>query len=216
MKSNKILAGALLALTLVGCSGVDEIGGYSGRASGTAGGAAVGALIGQVIGQNTKGTLIGAGVGSLLGLTWGAYRDKQAAELKEKLRGTEVEVRTEGENLTLNLPGGVTFASDSDRINSNFYTSLNGIAQTLIAYPESRILIYGYTDSTGGDAHNQALSERRADSVAQYLVGQGVALSRITAAGFGESNPVATNSTEAGKQANRRVEIKIVPLKAAN
>lgn len=213
MKSNKIIAGALLALTLVGCSGADEIGGYGGRASGAAGGAAVGALIGQVIGQNTKGTLIGAGVGSLLGLGWGAYRDKQAAELKEKLRGTEVQVTTEGENLNLNLPGGVTFASDSDRINANFYAALNGIAQTLVAYPESRILIYGYTDSTGGSAHNQALSERRADSVAQYLVGQGVALSRITAAGFGKANPIASNSTEAGKQANRRVEIKIVPLK---
>lgn len=212
MKNNKIVAGALLALTLVGCSGADEIGGYGGRASGAAGGAAVGALIGQVIGQNTKGTLIGAGVGSLLGLGWGAYRDKQAAELKQKLKGTEVQVTTEGENLNLNLPGGVTFASDSDRINPNFYTALNGIAQTLVAYPESRILIYGYTDSTGGDAHNQALSERRADSVAQYLVGQGVALSRITAAGFGKANPIASNSTEAGKQANRRVEIKIVPL----
>lgn len=212
MKNNKIVAGALLALTLVGCSGADEIGGYGGRASGAAGGAAVGALIGQVIGQNTKGTLIGAGVGSLLGLGWGAYRDKQAAELKQKLKGTEVQVTTEGENLNLNLPGGVTFASDSDRINANFYTALNGIAQTLVAYPESRILIYGYTDSTGGDAHNQALSERRADSVAQYLIGQGVALSRITAAGFGKANPIASNSTEAGKQANRRVEIKIVPL----
>lgn len=212
MKGKKIIASLLLGTTLISCTATDELGGFSGRGKGTAGGAAAGALIGQLIGKDTKSTLIGAGVGSLLGLTWGAYLDRQEAALKDSLKDTPVKISREGENLNINLPGGVTFATDSATISQSFYSSLNEIANVLVQYPESKILVNGYTDSTGGDAHNQALSERRASSVASYLVAQGVARNRIIATGYGKSNPIATNSTEAGKQANRRVEVKIIPL----
>ncbi|WP_022819846.1 OmpA family protein [Fusobacterium russii] len=212
MKGKKIIASLLLGTTLISCTATDDLGGFSGRGKGTAGGAAAGALIGQLIGKDTKSTLIGAGVGSLLGLTWGAYLDRQEAALKDSLKDTPVKISREGENLNINLPGGVTFATDSATISQSFYSSLNEIANVLVQYPESKILVNGYTDSTGGDAHNQALSERRASSVASYLVAQGVARNRIIATGYGKSNPIATNSTEAGKQANRRVEVKIIPL----
>ncbi|MCI5724625.1 MULTISPECIES: OmpA family protein [Fusobacterium] len=212
MKGKKIVSSLLVAATLVGCTAADDLGGFSGRTGGTAGGAAAGALIGQLIGKDTKSTLVGAGIGSLVGLTWGAYLDKQEAALKDSLKDTPVQVAREGENLNINLPGGVTFATDSASIASSFYSSLNEIAKVLVQYPESKILVNGYTDSTGGDAHNQALSERRAESVANYLVAQGVSSSRIIATGYGKLDPIATNTTEAGKQANRRVEVKIVPL----
>lgn len=212
MKGKKIIASLFLGTTLIGCTATDELGSFSGRGKGTVGGAAAGALVGQLIGKDTKSTLIGAGVGSLLGLTWGAYLDRQEAALKDSLKDTPVKISREGENLNINLPGGVTFASDSATISQAFYSSLNEIAGVLVQYPESKILVNGYTDSTGGDAHNQALSERRANSVANYLAAQGVARNRIIATGYGKSNPIATNSTEAGKQANRRVEVKIIPL----
>ncbi len=210
MKNKKIIASCMLALSLIGCTGLEAgNGGYT--AGGAAGGAAVGALAGQIIGKDTKGTLIGAAVGSLLGMGWGAYRDNQERELKNRLQGTQAEVRRDGNALVINLPGGVTFASDSANISSDFYSALNGIAQTLNNYPETRIQVNGYTDSTGGSAHNQDLSQRRANSVAQYFIAQGVSANRISANGFGSSNPIASNSTPEGRQANRRVEVKILP-----
>lgn len=210
MKNRKIIASCMLALSLVGCTGFEAgNGGYT--TGGAAGGAAVGALAGQIIGKDTKGTLIGAAVGSLLGMGWGAYKDNQARELKAALKGTQAEVRNDGNALVVNLPGGVTFASDSANISSGFYYALNGIAQTLVRYPETRIQVNGYTDSTGGDAHNQELSQRRANSVAQYLISQGVSSNRIVANGFGSSNPIASNATPEGRQANRRVEVRILP-----
>ena len=210
MKNKKLIASCMLALSLVGCTGL-EAGNGAYTASGAAGGAALGAIAGQVIGKDTKGTLIGAAVGSLLGMGWGAYRDNQEKELKAKLQGTQAEVKKDGNALVINLPGGVTFASDSANITSSFYSALNGIAQSLNNYPETRIQVNGYTDSTGNDAHNQELSQRRANAVAQYLVAQGVSSSRIVANGFGSSNPIASNSTQEGRLQNRRVEIKILP-----
>ena len=210
MKNRKIIASCMLALSLVGCTGFEAgNGGYT--TGGAAGGAAIGALAGQIIGKDTKGTLIGAAVGSLLGMGWGAYKDNQARELRAALKGTQAEVRNDGNALVVNLPGGVTFASDSANISSDFYYALNGIAQTLVRYPETRIQVNGYTDSTGGDAHNQELSQRRANSVAQYLISQGVSSNRIVANGFGSSNPIASNATPEGRQANRRVEVRILP-----
>ena len=210
MKNRKIIASCMLALSLVGCTGLEAgNGGYT--TGGAAGGAALGAIAGQIIGKDTKGTLIGAAVGSLLGMGWGAYRDNQERELKAKLQGTQAQVRKDGNALVINLPGGVTFASDSANISSGFYSALNGIAQSLNNYPETRIQVNGYTDNTGKDAHNQELSQRRANAVAQYLIAQGVSSSRIVANGFGSSNPIASNSTPDGRLQNRRVEIKILP-----
>lgn len=213
--TKKILGGILLGLTLTGCTSspfMDETGSVNKKTTGTAGGAAAGALIGQLIGKDTKGTLIGAGIGALAGLGWGAYRDHQEQELRERLKNTEVEVTTEGDNLNLYLPGGVTFATNSANIASNFYSPLNSIASVLVQYPETRIVVNGYTDNTGAASYNLDLSQRRADSVRNYLISQGVASFRVTSVGHGINNPRATNSTAEGRAENRRVEIQILPL----
>ncbi len=210
MKNKKIIASCMLALSLVGCVGLEPgNGGYT--AGGAAGGAALGALAGQIIGKDTKGTLIGAAVGSLVGMGWGAYRDNQERELRSMLQGTQAKIRRDGNALVIYLPGGVTFASDSAHISSGFYSALNEIAQSLNNYPETVIQVNGYTDSTGGNAHNQELSQRRANAVAQYFISRGVSRNRIVANGFGSSYPIASNSTAAGRLQNRRVEIKILP-----
>ncbi len=208
MKGKKSIASVLLALTLISCTGTQ----YNNKTTGAIGGAAGGALLGQLIGKDTKGTLIGAGVGALAGLGWGAYRDQQEAELKARLKNTGIEVNRDGENININLPDGVTFATDSADIASGFYGPLNEISKVLLQYSETKILVNGYTDSTGNSNHNQKLSERRAASVRNYFIGQGVASNRIIARGYGEQDPIASNATAAGRQANRRVEVKILPM----
>lgn len=213
--TKKIIASLILGVTMVGCTSspfLDETGSVNKKTSGTAGGAAAGALIGQLIGKDTKGTLIGAGIGALAGLGWGAYRDNQEQELRERLKNTEVEVNREGDNLNLYLPGGVTFATNSANIASNFYGPLNSIATVLVQYPETRIIVNGYTDNTGAASYNLDLSQRRANSVRDYFISQGVASYRVTAVGHGINNPRATNNTATGRAENRRVEIQILPL----
>lgn len=213
--TKKLIASLLLGMTVVGCTSspfLDETGSVNKKTSGTAGGAAAGALIGQLIGKDTKGTLIGAGIGALAGLGWGAYRDNQEKELRERLKNTEVEVSREGDNLNLYLPGGVTFATNSANIASNFYGPLNSIASVLVQYPETRIVVNGYTDNTGAASYNLDLSQRRANSVRDYFISQGVESYRVTSVGHGINNPRATNSTAAGRAENRRVEIQILPL----
>lgn len=214
MKHQKTIAGFLLAMTLVGCTSspfMTEEGNVSKKTSGTAGGAAAGALLGQLIGKDTKGTLIGAGVGALAGLGWGAYRDQQEAALKASLKNTEVQVSRDGENTSLYLPGGVTFATDSANINGNFHSALNSISHILVQYPETQVLVQGHTDNSGDLNHNMDLSKRRAESVRQYLIAQGVSSNRLVAQGFGPNNPISSNETADGRQMNRRVEIKIAP-----
>lgn len=214
-KSKQVVCSLLLGLTLVGCSSspfLDETGSVNKKTSGVAGGAAAGALIGQLIGKDTKGTLIGAGIGALAGLGWGAYRDYQERELRERLRNTEVQVTREGDDLNLYLPGGVTFATNSANIAPSFYGPLNSIASVLVQYPETRIIVNGYTDNTGSAQYNLDLSQRRASSVGAYLVAQGVSANRISTIGHGINNPRATNSTAMGRAENRRVEIQILPL----
>jgi chemotaxis protein MotB len=206
----KILSGIMLVGILSGCTNMPN--GMNNKAVGTAGGAAAGALVGQLIGQNTKGTLIGAGIGALAGLGWGAYKDEQAKALKQQLAGTEVGISTEGEAINLNLPGGVTFATNSATINPSFYTALDSICNVLVQYPETRIQVSGFTDNTGALAYNRTLSQERAQSVANYIVRRGVNPSRITAIGFGPDMPIASNATAAGRAQNRRVELQILPL----
>lgn len=208
MKSKKSIAAVLLALTLISCTGAE----YNNKVTGTLGGTVTGALVGQLIGKDTKGTLIGAGIGALAGLGWGAYRDQQEVELRARLKNTGVEVNRDGEYININLPNGVTFATDSADIVSDFYAPLNEISKVLLQYSETKIVINGFTDSTGDYNYNQKLSEKRANSVRQYFISQGVASNRIVATGYGEDLPIASNSTAAGRQANRRVEVKILPL----
>ena len=138
--------------------------------------------------------------------------DKQERDLRARTAGTDVQVTREGDNLVLNIPSGITFAYDSADVQPQFRRTLDQVAETLAQYNQTYIDVYGHTDSTGSDAYNQTLSERRATSVADYLASRGVQPARIGTRGFGESQPIASNDTDAGRAANRRVEVKIVPI----
>ena len=141
--------------------------------------------------------------------------DKQEAELRAQLEGTGVSVHRSGDNITLNMPGNVTFATDSSDLSPAFFDVLNSVGMVLDEYDQTVVEVAGHTDSTGTDSYNQALSERRARSVANYLMGQGVMGERLITVGMGERYPVANNGTVDGRQANRRVEITMVPLTAS-
>lgn len=173
-----------------------------------------GYLAGDVIGGRNDRTakIIGAGVGALAGGAVGAYMDRQEAELRRQTAGTGVDVIRSGDDLILRMPSGITFPVDSYAIQPQFQQTLNEVAQTLATYNQTYIDVLGHTDSTGSDAYNQTLSVNRAQSVANYLSSRGVALARIGVRGFGETQPIASNATEAGRAQNRRVEIKVVPV----
>lgn len=188
----------------------------------TAGGAALGAVAGAVTGllvakdksgsDKRKSALIGAGIGALVGGGIGNYMDRQEQELRQQLVNSGVSVTRNGKNIILNMPGNVTFASDSAALNPNFTNVLNSVAIVLNKYQQTLLDIDGHTDNTGGFEYNQQLSEQRAVSVGQYLNQRGVDARRLLIVGYGETRPIADNATEAGRQANRRVEVRIVPL----
>ena len=182
-------------------------------AIGAGGGALAGLLLGGLIGGGT-GRIIGAGIGGVAGAAIGYNYDKQIKQLREQTAGTGVDVSPVdgGKAILVNLPNGVTFDTDSTVIKPAFRDTLDKVAQSLVQYPDSLIDVYGHTDSTGSDAYNQTLSENRARAVADYLSSRGVNPGRVRSPGFGESQPVASNMTEEGRSANRRVEIKIVPV----
>lgn len=190
------------------------------KVSNTAGGAAIGAGLGALAGMAVGGSknaqrnavLIGAGVGALTGGAIGSYMDQQEAELRGQLRGTGVGVTRVGDQIVLNMPSNITFNTDQYMIMPGFYPTLNSVALVLQKYNRTLVDIYGHTDSTGSAAHNLQLSERRAMSVANYLAGQGVDARRFAVTGFGDTRPVATNSTPEGRALNRRVEIQLSPL----
>jgi len=181
-------------------------------------GAAAGAVIGLLTGGNDKfeAAMIGAAAGALAGGAVGYYMDKQEAKLREQMAGTGVDVVRNGDNITLDVPGGVTFAFNSAELNSQFYPVLDKVSATLAEYNKTIIEVAGHTDSVGSDQYNQQLSERRANSVAAYLSSHGVDRSRMVTIGAGEAHPVATNDTDAGRAQNRRVEITIVPVTQEN
>ncbi len=187
-------------------------------AIGGVGGALGGYLLGDLVGGKNDRTekIVGAGIGAVAGAGIGAYMDAQERKLREKTAGTGVDVIRDGDNLLLRMPSGITFATDSAAVQPQFQPTLNEVASTLAEYPKTYIDIYGHTDSTGSDAYNQGLSERRAQSVANYLSVHGVQSARMATRGFGETQPIADNTTEEGKSANRRVEIKIVPVTEAD
>ena len=177
-------------------------------------GGGAGYLLGEVLGGRNDRTerILGAGIGAIAGAAVGTYMDRQEQELRRQTAGTGVVVEREGDELLLTMPAGVTFAFDRYDIQPQFQDTLNQIAQTLSAYPSTLIDVYGHTDTTGTEAYNQSLSERRAESVASYLAGRGVNRARIATQGYGETRPlVSPERTEADRQANRRVEIRIVP-----
>ena len=182
-------------------------------AIGGVGGVVVGGLLGGLIGGKT-GRIVGAGIGGVAGAAVGYTMDKQIKELKEQTAGSGVDVTEtdNGQAILVNLPDGVTFDVGSATLKPAFRETLDKVAQSLIQYPNSLVDVYGHTDSTGSDAFNQTLSENRARTVMNYLISKGVPAARLRSQGFGETMPVAENTTEAGRAKNRRVEIKIVPV----
>lgn len=184
-------------------------------------GAMIGALAGAVVGAATgddaaerkKRALIGAGAGALTGGSVGYYMDVQEAKLRSQLEGTGVSVTRDGDNIILNMPGNITFPTDSAELNTSFHSVLDSVGLVLNEYEKTVIVIGGHTDSTGADSYNQQLSERRAVSVGQQLADQGVKSDRMVIIGFGEIRPIASNDTAEGRQANRRVELTLEPLK---
>jgi len=209
----------IASFVIPGCSTVNP---YTGEKQtskatwGTAIGAASGAAVGMIAGHNSKqrrrNALIGAGVGALAGGGVGYYMDQQEAKLRQKLQGSGVSVTRQGDRIILNMPGNITFKTASADINGSFYEALISVALVLKEYPKTILDIYGHTDNVGNDAYNQTLAEQRAASVGRYLTGQGVDPMRIETQGFGKTKPIADNSTEAGRQQNRRVELEISPL----
>ena len=175
-------------------------------------GAGVGALAGQAAGKNTKSTLIGAAAGAAVGGAAGGYMDYQNAKLREELAGTGVQIAREGENIRLIMPGNITFDSNVSAIKSSFFPVLNSVGKVMNEYNKTYIQIVGHTDSTGSADTNQRLSTQRAQSVADYLVAQKVARSRMTVTGAGPNMPIASNSTDYGREQNRRVEIMLIPI----
>ncbi|MEE4162275.1 MAG: OmpA family protein [Woeseiaceae bacterium] len=216
----KTLLTVLVATVVVtGCETLDPYTRESQTSSATKGaliGAAAGAVVGLVSGDDAverrQRALIGAGVGALAGGSIGYYMDRQEAELRAELEGTGVSVTRMGDNITLNMPGNITFATDSSDLSPAFFNVLNSVGKVLDEFDQTVVEVAGHTDSTGSDAYNQALSERRASSVATYLTSQGVMQQRLITIGMGETRPIADNGTAEGRQLNRRVEITMVPV----
>ena len=183
-------------------------------AIGGVGGALGGYLLGDLVGGRRDRTekILGAGIGAVAGAGIGAYMDAQEKKLREQTAGTGVDVIREGDNLLLRMPSGITFAYDDAAVQPQFQPTLNEVAATLAQYPKTYIDVLGHTDSDGSDIYNQGLSERRAQSVAAYLSAHSVQSARIATRGYGETQPIASNTTTEGKAQNRRVEIKIVPV----
>lgn len=201
-----------------GCATQDAYTGEK-KTSNTAKGAGIGAVTGALIGAATsskkdrdKGILTGAAAGAAVGGGAGYYMDKQEEKLRQRLQGTGVQVRREGDNLYLVMPGNITFASGRYEIRSDFNPVLNSVADVLKEFPKTAINVSGHTDSTGSSDLNQTLSEQRASSVKGYLIDRGVASGRVHSVGYGYRYPVATNASAEGREQNRRVELKLEPL----
>lgn len=211
-----VICGALAAF-LAGCTTINP---YTGQTQtskavwGTAIGAATGAATGALVAGNSgKGALVGGLAGAALGAGTGYYLDVQAAELRQELASTGVQVVESDDDIRLVMPGNITFRTDFADINSDFYPVLNSVAKVLNKYSNSTVLVSGHTDNTGSADYNLGLSKSRAQSVAAYLQGQGVKASRFEVMGMGYSNPIASNADANGRAQNRRVEIKIIPNK---
>ena len=201
-----IAAGAML---LAACEG-----GLSQRqAYGAGGGALAGAALGTLAGgDDGRNAAIGAALGALAGGAAGTYMDRQEAELRRRTQGTDIQVQRQGDQIALTMPSSVTFSVDSAQLKPEFYGPLNDVAATLVEYPSTAVDVVGHASSDGPDDYNMQLSERRASSVANYLSNQGVQPVRIRATGMGETQPVASNDTQAGRAANRRVEVLLTPV----
>lgn len=220
MKAN--LASALiLSAALVGCTTADPYTGeqtVNNTTKGAAIGAATGAAVAAVANRNTHSgkrserILAAAAAGAAVGGGIGYYMDRQEAALRAKLQNSGVSVQRDGDNLTLVMPGNVTFATDSADLRVDFVSVLDSVVLVLEEFNRTYVEISGHTDSTGADSYNQTLSERRAETVASYMLQKNILADRVLVYGYGETRPIASNSSPAGRQQNRRVEIQLVPV----
>lgn len=210
----KLLTGLAVAMLLIGCTNVDPVTGErttnrtgTGVIVGAIAGAAAGTLAG---GDDRRNAMIGAGVGALAGGLIGHYMDQQYENLRERLAGTGVGVtRVSQDRILLNFPADLTFDFDRDAVKSQFVPTLRDVAGVLSEYDQTTVDVIGHADSVGADAYNQDLSERRAMNVSSVLIQNGVIRQRVIATGFGETQPIADNSSDAGRARNRRVEVMI-------
>ncbi len=222
MNTTGLKAGLVAVVAAFVVSGCETLDAYTqeSKMSSASKGAIIGAVSGAVVGlisgddavERRQHAMIGAGIGALAGGAIGYYMDKQEAELRAELQGTGVSVTRIGDNITLNMPGNVTFATNSSDLSPAFFNVLNSVSKVLVEFDQTVVEVAGHTDSTGSDAYNQSLSERRANSVAAYLRSQSINGQRLLTLGVGEQRPVADNSTDSGRQSNRRVEITMVPV----
>ena len=201
-----ILIAALLALAVFSysCSTSNAV---KGGVIGGVGGAVVGGIVGNELGNTAVGAIIGAAVGGTAGALIGNYMDEQAEEMENDIAGAKIE--RVGEGIKITFDSGILFETNSSTLQSQAKTNISKLAVVLNKYPDTNILITGHTDFDGTEQYNLDLSERRAKSVSDYTMGQGVNSSRLSVIGLGELEPVATNETVEGKQLNRRVEIAI-------
>lgn len=215
----KSLSIAAVTILASGCMTYDPYTGEEKVSSATTG-AAIGAVAGAAIGAASsskkdrgKGALIGAAAGGAMGGGIGYYMDQQEAKLRHQLKNSGVQVARSGDEITLVMPGNITFDTGKSNIKGNFTDVLASVAVVLKEFDETAIQVEGHTDSTGSLSFNQTLSEQRANSVKYFLQGQKIPSGRIHAAGLGPRYPIASNSSAAGREANRRVELKLLPLK---
>jgi outer membrane protein OmpA-like peptidoglycan-associated protein len=189
----------MAALSLQGCS--------SNLGRGAIGGAAAGAVIGGLASGSARGAILGAAIGGAAGAAVGAVMDSQAEDLQDKLPNARVE--RVGEGIQVTFDSGILFDVNSSTLRSEAESNLRALVASLEEYEGTDVLVVGHTDSTGEAEYNQGLSERRADSARNFLVGAGLESNRVTAMGRGEIEPVASNDSLSGRQDNRRVEIAI-------
>jgi outer membrane protein OmpA-like peptidoglycan-associated protein len=212
----------ITCLALSACSTFDPYTGEK-KVTNTAKGAGIGAGVAAVaaylankneddISKRNRRILKAATGGAAIGGGIGYYMDTQEAELRKQLRGSGVSVEREGNNINLIMPGNITFPSGNANIDQSFLSVLDSVVLVLQEFNKTLIVVAGHTDSSGSNALNQSLSERRAQSVSTYLNNAGVIIDRIEVIGFGETQPVASNNTKAGKELNRRVEITLLPI----
>ena len=206
------------AIGLQACTTVDPYTREEKTSSATKG-AAIGAAVGAILGiatskdkKNRKARLLkGAGIGAIAGGGVGYYMDVQEAKLRQRLENTGVSVTRDGDNIVLNMPSNITFEVDKSNVKPNFVDVLGSVALVLKEYKSTMIEVAGHTDSTGSDSYNQMLSQQRAQAVSNVLIDDGVQPVRIDTVGYGESRPIASNSTPEDRAQNRRVELTLLP-----
>ena len=220
---NKIFLTALLASLVSACTTYDAYTGEQ-KTSATAKGAGIGAGVAAVVaylankdedaGKRNRRIIKAAAGGAAIGGGIGYYMDAQEAKLRKQLRSTGVSVQREGDNINLIMPGNITFDTNSASLAADFEPVLDSVGIVLEEYNRTLVVVSGHTDSSGSTSYNQSLSERRASAVSSFLRSKGLNRDRLEVIGFGETHPIASNATAAGKEQNRRVEITLMPIQA--